>query len=103
MKQRKYNEKLFWMGFLLNFLMRNFILFVPGIILCFLGLWNKNCLSIGIASILIDVIVSFIQQVKIKKTIETMEPWADIFSMDNWQEMVKKVDETVKGTENSEE
>ena len=105
MKQRKYNKKLFWIGFLMNLLTHNFFLFVPSIILCFLGLWNKICLSIGIALILVDVIVSLIQQIRIKRTIETSTdpnfvPWADILSMDNWEEMVKKVDETVKESEN---
>ena len=88
--KRQYNKTLFWMGFVMN-LTKNVLLLLPGIVLCLIGLWVRPCLYIGAALLAIDVVFSLIEQLRIKKTVETstnpnFEPWAEIMSKDNWSE-----------------
>ena len=47
--ERKYPTKMFWFFVLTNFLFHFFYLSVPGIILCIVGIWVKDCLWIGLA------------------------------------------------------
>lgn len=64
---RKYPLKLFLLMVLVNFTIRHFYLFLPGLILTFIGIWNKPCLAIGLALLLLDLIVSVIEQISIRK------------------------------------
>lgn len=64
---RKYPTKMFWSFVLTNFLFHYFYLSVPGIILCIVGIWVKSCLWIGLAILGLDVILSIIEQLRIRK------------------------------------
>ena len=65
--ERKYPIKMFWLFVLTNFLFHFFYLSVPGIILCIVGIWVKSCLWIGLAILGLDVILSIIEQLRIRK------------------------------------
>ena len=65
--ERKYPTKMFWLFVLTNFLFRFFYLSIPGIILCIVGIWAKPCLWIGLAILGLDVILSIIEQLRIRK------------------------------------
>ena len=89
-KLRTYNWELFFMGFLLN-ISKNFFLWIPGLILCIIGIFSRTLLYIGLALIAAAVIISFIEQWQIKRTVETSDnpnfsPLADAMSRDSWRE-----------------
>ena len=65
--ERKYPTKMFWLFVLTNFLFHFFYLSVPGIILCIVGIWVKTCLWIGLAILGLDLILSIIEQLRIRK------------------------------------
>lgn len=65
--ERKYPTKMFWFFVLTNFLFHFFYLSLPGIILCVVGIWVKSCLWIGLAILLLDLILSIIEQMRIRK------------------------------------
>lgn len=66
--KRKYPLKMFLFGVALNFLVRYIYLFLPGLILCLIGIWNRECLAIGLAFWLLDLILSVVDQFRIRKT-----------------------------------
>lgn len=65
--KRKYPFKLFLLMVLLNFTIRHFYFFLPGVILCLVGIGNKLCLALGLALLLVDLIVSVVEQLQIRK------------------------------------
>lgn len=65
--KRKYPAKMFWFFVLTNFLFHFFYLFVPGIILCIVGIWARTCLWLGLVILGGDLIFSFIEQLRIRK------------------------------------
>lgn len=69
--ERKYPAKLFWFFVITNFLFRFFYLSISGIILCIVGIWVKPCLWIGLAVFGLDVILSIIEQLRIRKAVIT--------------------------------
>ena len=69
--ERKYPAKMFWIFVLTNFLFRFFYLSIPGIILCIVGIWVNSCLWIGLSVLGFDVILSVIEQLRIRKAAVT--------------------------------
>lgn len=69
--ERKYPTKMFWFFVLTNFLFHFFYLFVPGMILCIAGIWVKTCLKIGLAVLLLDLVLSIVEQMRIRKALLT--------------------------------
>lgn len=65
--KRKYPLSFFLFGMVMNFLFHYFYLFLPGLILCIIGIWNLPCLLIGIAVLGLDLLLSFIEQLEIRK------------------------------------
>lgn len=65
--ERKYPSKMFWLFVLTNFVFHFFYLFVPGIILCIVGIRVRVCLWIGLAIFGFDLILSVIEQMLIRK------------------------------------
>lgn len=68
--KRKYPEKMFWLFVLANFLFHFIYLFVPGVILCLIGIRVKLCLWIGVFILGVDFILSVVEQVNIRKAAE---------------------------------
>lgn len=65
--KRKYPAKFFWLFVLTNFLFHFFYLFLPGLLLCIVGIWITSCLWIGLAILLVDLILSILEQMRIRK------------------------------------
>ncbi len=92
---KKYNQQLFFVGFLLN-IMRKFILVLAGVVLGIVGIWIKPCFYFALGIILIVLIWSFIQQLVIKHTVEHNEdtnftPYADAMMSENWKDEIEKL------------
>ena len=68
MNNRKYPTSLFIIGFITNILFRFFWLFIPCIILLFVGIFVKTCLYIGLTLLLIDILLSLTEQFRIRQT-----------------------------------
>lgn len=103
--ERKYPPKMFWLFVLTNFLFHFFYLFVPGIILCIVGIWIKLCLYIGLAILGLDLILSIIEQLWIRKAAvshsenpEFNELMDAFCSPDGLQAFGKVLDERMKST-----
>ncbi len=68
MNNRKYPASLFIMGVATNVLFRYGWLFIPAIILLIVGIFVKTCLYMGLAILLLDIMISLIEQIKLRKT-----------------------------------
>lgn len=100
---RKYPIKMFIFGVILNFLIRNFFLFVPGVVLCLVGIAVRNCLYIGLAMLIFDLILSVYYQFQIRKEVlsesdnpefnELMDAFCD---PDNPNAFKEKIDEKIR-------
>ncbi len=64
---RKYPWKLFFLFVLISFTVRHFYFFLPGILLLLIGIHSKTCLAIGLALLIVDLVVSVIEQFQIRK------------------------------------
>ena len=101
--ERKYPTKMFWFFVLTNFLFHFFYLSVPGIILCIVGIWVKDCLWIGLAILGLDVILSIIEQLRIRKAAVTpsdnpeFNELMDAFCGPDGLESVRKIVDTKIG------
>ena len=70
MNNRKYPTSLFIIGFITNILFHFFWLFIPCIILLIVGIFVKPCLYIGLALLLIDILLSLIEQFRIRQAFQ---------------------------------
>lgn len=108
--ERKYPAKMFWLFVLTNFLFRFFYLSISGIILCIVGAWVKPCLWIGLAVLSFDLILSNIEQLRIRKAAVTpsdnpeFNALMDAFCGPDGLDAVRKiVDEKIKVSSTAEE
>ena len=69
MSGKKYPTGLFVIGFLTNVLFRYFWLFVPAAALLIVGCFYPVCLYIGAAILLLDIVLSLVMQLKIRKAV----------------------------------
>ena len=95
MNNRKYPTSLFIIGFITNILFHFFWLFIPCIILLIIGIFVKPCLYIGLALLLIDILLSLIEQFRIRQAFleESDNPdfreFQDALSKDgNWRDNI---------------
>lgn len=100
---KKYPLSLFISGFIMNLILRYFYLFVPSLILIVVGIWIDMCKTIGFVLLLIDIIISLIEQLSIRKTTleetdnEDFKRFQEAILSENWQDNVKDlVDEKIK-------
>lgn len=103
--QRKYPTKMFLFFVLTNFVFHFFYLFLPGIVLCIVGIWVKSCLWAGLAILLLDLILSIIEQLRIRKAALTpsdnpdVNAFLDAFYSPGGLEAVRKfAEERIKST-----
>lgn len=107
--EREYPQKMFWLFVLTNFLFHFFYLSVPGIILCIVGIWIKTCLYIGCAVLGLDLILSIVEQPRIRNAAVShsenpdFNELMDAFcSPDGLQAVGKVLDEKIKSTPDDE-
>ena len=98
MNNRKYPISLFIIGFITNILFHFFWLFIPCIILLIIGIFVEPCLFVGLALLLIDIVLSLIEQLRIRKAFleESDNPdfraFQDALSKDgNWKDNVSEL------------
>lgn len=91
--KRKYSLKLFLFGFITNILFRFFWLFVPGVILLIVGIFIDRCSYIGFVLLGIDIVISFVDQMKIRRT---MLSESDNEQFRNFQDVISKEGDVVK-------
>ena len=97
MKNRKYPISLFLFGFLMNIVFRFWVLFVLGIVFSIVGIFVKSFVNIGLATLLLDVALSFVEQMRLRQTFleesddSDFETFKDMVSKDgNWMENVRE-------------
>lgn len=107
--EREYPQKMFWLFVLTNFLFHFFYLSVPGIILCIVGIWIKTCLYIGCAVLGLNLILSIVEQSRIRNAAvshsenpEFNELMDAFCSPDGLQAVGKVLDEKIKSTPDDE-
>ena len=108
MKKRKYPTSLFIIGFITNILFHFFWLFVPGIVLLILGIFYQTCQYIGVSLLFIDVVLSFIEQLRIRQAFleESDNPdfqaFQDALSKDgNWKDNISEfLNQKISDSEN---
>lgn len=97
MKERKYPFSLFLIGFITNILFHFFWLFIPSIILLIIGAFVDWCLYAGLVLLGIDIIASFIEQMRIR---QAMLSESDNEQFSRFQDAVSKdgnVFENIRG------
>ena len=65
--KKRYPWKLFFIGVAINFLFHFFWMFIPGVVLLLIGIFNQNCLAMGVALLIVDLMASLIEQFKIRQ------------------------------------
>ncbi len=97
MKNRKYPISLFIFGFVMNIVFRFWVLFVLGIVFSIVGIFVKSFVNIGLAILLFDVALSFVEQMRLRQTFleesddSDFETFKDMMSEDgNWMENVRE-------------
>jgi len=101
---RKYNKNLFLIGFLQN-IVRKFVLILAAIILAAAGIWVKSCLYGAVGILVLVLVWSFVQQLRIKYTVEHSDnpnfaPFAEAMTSENWKDaFAQAVDDTKNGQE----
>ena len=95
MNNRKYPASLFIIGFITNIVFRFFWIFISCIILLIIGIFVKPCLYIGLALLLIDILLSLIEQFCVRQVFleESKSPdfraFQDALSKDeNWRDNI---------------
>lgn len=92
---KKYPKDLFWIGFLTN-VVRYFFLVIPGIVLIIFGIWHRLSFNIGLGLLSIVIVISFVEQIKIKNEIESsdnpnFEEFKNAILSDNWRKNVMDI------------
>ena len=111
--ERKYPVKYFCLFVLTNFLFHYLYLFVPGVILCIVGIWSKTCLSLGLAVLILDLTLSVMEQLKLRKAAITpsdnqdfnaiMDAFCSPGGLQAVREVVEEKIKTTSTVENTEE
>lgn len=104
MNERKYPLSLFVAGFLMNMITHFFVLFALAIIFIIVGFFVGLCTEVGLILLLLDVVLSLVEQLKIRRTIleDSDDPnfreFQDIFAKDgNWKDnVIESVNERIK-------
>lgn len=87
---RKYNKQLFFLGFLQN-VARKFLLILAAIVLAVAGIRVRGCLYGALGILALVLVWSFVQQLRIKYTVEHSDnpnfaPFAQAMTGENWKD-----------------
>ena len=69
MTDKKYPVRYFFIFVLTNFFFRFGILFLLGVVLCFIGIWVRALLWVGLGFFALDLVLSVIEQLAIRKAV----------------------------------
>lgn len=105
---KKYNSKLFLVGFILG-ISRKMPLVFLALVLGIISIWVEGCKAISIGLIILVVVWSLMQQIQAKYIVEhnddpDFEPYANAMMSDNWRkDILKMVEERMKEYESDDE
>lgn len=68
--KRKYPAKMFWRFVLADFVFHFLYLFIPGVVLCVVGIRVRPCLWIGLILLGVDLALSIAEQTRIRRAAE---------------------------------
>lgn len=96
-RKNKYPAGLFWLGFLM-YIVSDVLLFSVSVIMLVTGIWYEWALYVGIVLSCINVIYSFIQQIRLRNALNKSgdtdrEKWKSAILSRRW---LKKVDEVLE-------
>ena len=95
-QKQKYSIWAFIIGFLTNFV-KNFILLFAGVVLLTAGIWIRECFSVGLVLLALDVFVSFLEQLRVRNAAlaeKDISNWEKEAIASRWK---KLVDEAIEG------
>lgn len=104
----KYPTDLFIIGFISNIFGRFFFLFFPAVILLIIGVWIKSCIIIGLVLLTLDIILSFVEQLRIRKaTLSSDNPnfteFQDLILSNDWKNnIINMVEDKINENEDDE-
>ena len=67
----KYPKKLFGIGLVSDFLFHYFFLSFPAVVFLVIGIWKRPCLYVSAALLLLDLLLSVRERLRIKQAFET--------------------------------
>ena len=73
----KYPMSLFFVGLISDFFFHFFFLSIPAIILLIIGIWVKPCLYVASALLLLDIVLSLVERLRIRKAMISKSPNPD--------------------------
>ena len=90
----------FLIGFILNFF-KNCFLNILMLLMLFLGIWFKPCLMVGLVLLGVNIILSFILQLRLKRAIKTFDnsvnedarKFGEILKDDDWMQKTRNYTE----------
>lgn len=96
-RKNKYPAGLFWLGFLM-YIVSDVLLFSVSVIMLVTGIWHEWALYMGIVLFGINVIYSFIQQLRLRRALNKSgdtdhAKWKTAMLSKRW---LKKVDEVLE-------
>ena len=98
MSKRRYPPDLFWFGYISNVVFHFFWLFWPSIVLILIGIFVKPCMYVALALLVLDLIISFIDQMLIRRAFlqdsdnPDFRAFQDALSKDgDWRENIQEI------------
>lgn len=94
-RDKKYPASLFWIGFLMNFILKYTFLLLPALVLMIVGIWVKICLAVGLILLSLDLLLSLAEQLRMRSvTLHSQDPefndFQDAILSKNWSGNIKK-------------
>ncbi len=86
----KFPPGLFFMGLFTTFVARNLLFFAMGLVLMIVGIWNPWCFMAGLSLLIMDLLLSLIQQLRFRHRVmhspdEKMRALRDAIQQKDWR------------------
>lgn len=93
---KKYPASLFWMGFLMNFILKYIFLLLPALVLMIVGIWVKVCLVVGLVLLALDLLLSLVEQLCLRsaalRSQDTgFKDFQDVILSKDWDDNIRKI------------
>lgn len=97
-KDKKYPISLFVMGVVMD-LLKNFMLLLLALIFLVIGIGVQWCLELGLGLLVLNVVISFVQQIQIRNTTLSSEDpdfgqWQEAMLSPDWMQNIKEMTES---------
>ena len=93
-RNNEYSNLSFVIGFFTN-LFKNFVLIFSSVVLITAGIWIRECLSVGLVLLALDVFVSVVEELRVKNAaLNKSDDWEKEAMASRWKALV---DEAIEG------